>query len=251
MPQRTLSIPQVLLTLVIALVLSQFLHELAHAVAGVLVGASDVQVTFFASSALTGIDPDDVARVTAVEGSAVAANLVVGTIAALVFRALWSRARWVAYTALLTAAFSFALGFGYLMFDGIFYEPGASGDFKAILDLFDGNLALRIVLIVVGAAGWLVTLFWVAQSAWKFTNDESERVPVAMRLLLLPYVVSVALVVPLAFMIHPLGVEGGFVVLFQYVFGNSLLMTGAFMSAYWLTYRAPSVAESSRERTPR
>lgn len=245
MTQRPFSITIVLLALVIAQLLSQFLHEVAHAVAGIVVGATNVQVTLFAALADTGIDPDDVARVTVIEGSAVVANLVVGTIAAVVFRALWLRVPWVSYTAFLTAAFSFALGFGYLMFDGIFYQPGAAGDFKAILDLFDGNAVFRIAIIVIGTAGWMATLFWVSQSVWRFTRDESERVAVAMRLLLVPYLVSVAVMVPLAFLIHPLGVEGGFVVLFQYVFGNSLLLTGTFMSAYWLTYRAPSVPAPS------
>lgn len=243
---RALSVPRVVVATTIALVLTQLLHEITHAVAGIAVGADDVQVTLFAASALTGIDPADTARVAIVEGSAVIVNLLVGVLTALAFRALRERSTWVAYTAFVTSAFSFALGFGYLMFDGIFYQPGAAGDYKAILDLVDGNLIVRVSIIALGAGGWLATLFWASRSVWWFTHDEPERVAVAMRLLLVPYLISVAVMVPLAFLTHPLGVDGGVAVLFQYVFGNSLLLTGSFMAAFWLDYRRPPLLHSAQ-----
>ena len=136
----------------------------------------------------------------------------------------------------MTAIFSIALGFGYLMFDGIFYVPNGAGDFHVILDLFGGNLILRLIIILIGSIGWVLTLFWTATSAWQFIDSELDKVRINFKLLLLPYLISSTFITVLAFITHPLGVQGGVIVAMQYFFGNSVLFTGFFMSSYWLEF---------------
>lgn len=232
-----LNYKQILISLFVAIILSQLLHELTHAFFGVLVGAENVQVHFFAANALQSVDQGEVLKILLVQGSAVLLNILVGLIALFAFSQRATEKAWAKYTAFLTVIFSFCLGFGYLLFDGLFYTPGAAGDFKAILDLFDGNLLLRLVIIAIGATGWVWTLFFASQKAWVFVEDESNKVKANIRLLLIPYFISSFLVTLLAFVNHPLGAEGGVVVAMQYFFGNSVLFTGFFMSSYWLDYK--------------
>jgi hypothetical protein len=227
---------QIFISLFVAIILSQFLHELTHAFLGILVGAENVQVHFFAANALQSINEDEKLKVIIVEGSAVLLNIFVGIIALFTFSKLAIEKAWIKYTAFLTLIFSFSLGFGYLLFDGIFYSPGTAGDFKAILDLFDGSLLLRLQIIIIGTIGWIWTLFFASQKAWVFVENESDKVRSNVRILLVPYFASSVLITLLAFVSHPLGVEGGVIVAMQYFFGNSLLFTGFLMSSYWLDY---------------
>lgn len=232
-----LTTPKILISLTVAILLSQFVHELTHALFGVLVGADNVQVHFFAANALQGISKDQVLETALVVGSAAFVNLLIGFVALFYFSKLKIDKIWLKYTVFLTTVFSLALGFGYLMFDGIFYVPGGAGDFHVVLDLFEGNLILRLALILIGSVGWVYTLFWTSKKAWQFIENESDKVKTNLKILLLPYLVSSILITILAFLTHPLGLEGGVIVAMQYFFGNSVLFTGFFMSSYWLEFR--------------
>lgn len=232
-----LTVFQITVSVAVAVFLSQFVHELTHAGFGIIVGAHNVAVHFFAANALEGISGDQVFERVLVEASAVVVNLLVGAFALFLFQRRIMRSMWLSYTVFLTAVFSFALGFGYLMFDGIIYVPGMPGDFRAVLDLFDGNIWLRITIILSGSVGWVWTLFFSAHGAWRFVTDDTERIRTNFKTLMYPYILSSIIVSILAFMTHPLGVDGGIIVAMQYFFGNSVLFTGFFLSSYWLEYR--------------
>lgn len=228
---------QIIISLFIAIILSQFVHELTHALFGVIVGAENVQVNFFAADALQSINENQTLKILLVKGSAAIVNIIIGLIALIIFSKLNIEKIWLKYTAFLTIVFSFSLGFGYLLFDGLFYTPGGLRDFEVVLDLFNGNLVLRLSIIIIGAIGWVWTLFFASQKAWVFVKNESDKVNTNVRLLLIPYFTSSILITLLAFVSHPLGLEGAVIVAMQYFFGNSLLFTGFFMSSYWLDYK--------------
>lgn len=137
------------------------------------------------------------------------------------------------------AGFHGMMGFGYLLFDGFFYAPGAVGDWKAVLDLLDDNGVLRIAIILIGSIGYMGLFFWLGKAPLVFLSssersDAKARLSLGLKVLVLPYVLSVLFNVPLAFW-HPLGFsEGFFIVFFQYIFGYSGFITGFFMLWAWL-----------------
>ncbi len=177
-----LNLTKITFSLLIAIILSQFLHELTHAFFGLIVGSKGLQVHFFAANALQQIPSDQIFKIILVEGSAALVNILVGLFAFLIFTKTKTTSIWLKYTAFLTTIFSFCLGFGYLMFDGIFYTPGGPGDFKAILNLFNGNIFLRIFLILIGSLGWFWTLFFTAKGAWQFILEENQKVKINLKI---------------------------------------------------------------------
>ena len=131
------------------------------------------------------------------------------------------------------------MGFGYLLFDGLFYIPGAAGDWKTVLDLFDGHVMLRFSIMMIGTLGYMAIFFWLGKAGLSFLsahdrNRKEQRFAIGFKMMLVPYVLSVVFNVPFAFW-HPLGFpEGFFVVFFLYVFAFSGLITGFFMLWIWL-----------------
>lgn len=221
----------------VALLATQFVHELAHAVTGLIVGAESVLLTLFA--AFIGPDGLTEGALVAVAVSAPIVNILVGVVAWESSRAVAGRAPWWSAALLVTAALSLLKGFGYAMVDPVTYRPGAPGDLAALLDAVDGSVAWRIGLFAVGAAGWIATMFLVATETWRFHHPTVGRTRLAAALLLLPYVLAVALMVPAAVGFHPLGGEGAAILAVQYVLGLSALLWSYFLTTRWLMHRAP------------
>lgn len=233
--RRSIWVNAALLTIV-ALAASQLVHELAHAGAGLVVGAETVLVSLFAAY----IEPAGLSEgaLVAVAVAAPAVNVLVGVAAWGASRAVAGRAPWWSVTLLLIAAFSLLMGFGYAMVDPVFYQPGAPGDFAVLLDAVNGSVAWRIGLFAVGSAGWVATMFALATELWRFQHPAVRRTGLGMALLLLPYLLAVALMVPAAGWLHPLGSDGAIIIALQYVFGMSALVWSFFLSTRWLSYRS-------------
>ncbi len=173
-----------------------------------------------------------------VEASASLVNIAICFVAVVIFYR--ARHASVKLASMLIAGFHGMMGFGYLMFDGLFYTPGAAGDWKAVLSLVDGNMILRVSIIVIGAIGFMALFFWLGKAPLAFIPTKLRELPKArldlgLKVLVLPYMLSILLNVPLA-VLHPLGFPEGFIIVFfQYVFGYSGFITGFFMLWTWLT----------------
>lgn len=222
----------------VALLATQFVHEFAHAITGIVVGAESVLLTLFA--AFIGPDGLTEGALVAVAVSAPIVNILVGIAALAASRAVAGRAPWWSAALLVAAAFSLLTGFGYAMVDPVTYRPGAPGDLAVLLDAVDGSVAWRVGLFAVGSAGWVATMFVVAIETWRFDHPTVGRTGLATAMLLLSYVLSVALLVPAAVRFHPLGGEGAAILAVQYVLGLSALVWSFLLSTRWLTHRTPA-----------
>lgn len=222
----------------VALLATQFVHEFAHAITGIVVGAEPVLLTLFAAF----IEPDGLTEgaLVAVAVSAPIVNILVGIAALAASRAVAGRAPWWSAALLVAGALSLLTGFGYAMVDPATYRPGARGDLAVLLDALDGSVAWRVGLFAVGSAGWVATMFLVAIETWRFHHPTVGRTRLAMAMLLLPYVLSVALMVPAAVGFHPLGGEGAAILAAQYVLGLSALLWSFLLATRWLTHRTPA-----------
>jgi hypothetical protein len=222
---------------VIAFFSAQIIHELIHFLVGLAYNFEILGFHLFAVNIHTDNALDRVFPLIMVEASASIVNVLICVLAVILFYRL--RSGYLKLLAMLVAGFHGMMGFGYFLFDGIFYTPGALGDWKAVLDLLDGNLILRISIIMIGLAGYMALFFWLGKAPLTFLTSKQrleakERLPLGLKVLILPYILSVLFNVPLAFW-HPLGFpEGFFVVFFQYIFGYSGFITGFFMFWIWL-----------------
>jgi hypothetical protein len=222
---------------IIAFFSAQVIHELIHFLVGIAYGFEILGFHLFAVNIHTANALDRVFPLIMVEASASIVNVLICVLAVILFYRL--RNGYLKLLAMLVAGFHGMMGFGYFLFDGIFYTPGTLGDWKAVLDLLDGNLVLRISIIFIGLVGYMALFFWLGKAPLTFLTSKQrleakERLSLGLRVLILPYVLSVLFNVPLAFW-HPLGFpEGFFVVFFQYIFGYSGFVTGFFMLWTWL-----------------
>ena len=229
------------LALLAALVI-QVLHEATHGVAAVLVGARWRALNLFASDhAWPGAASESGEYVIA--GSASIVNIVVGLACVVLFRRPALVARPLARLFVLyLGAFSLFTGFGYLLFDALFYAPGADlGDWRRIVSMLGGGWEVRIPLIAIGAVGVLFGFLWLAYSALKFdprSNEPAHRAALAFAVLLVPYLVVNAVFTVLSFA-HPLGIDGTVLTVLQYWLGNIGFFWGFFLASYWLTMKAP------------
>lgn len=221
----------------LAFFLTQVLHEFIHLAVAQLMGFEILGFHLFAvKSTMVGV-ADGIWRVIMVEASASVVNMLMCLVAIVLFYRL--KDAYMKLAAMLTAGFQGMMGFGYLLFDGLFYTPGALGDWKAVLDVVQGALSLRISIIVIGALGFMALFFWLGKAPLVFLSvlqreNSNERAKLGLAVLVMPYVLSVLLNVPLAFW-HPIGFpQGFFVIFFQYIFGYSGFVTGFFMLWTWL-----------------
>jgi hypothetical protein len=230
---------------ILAFFSTQLLHELTHLVTARLLGYNVLGFHLFAVNIDFINSANEVWRFVIVEASASILNILICLIAVILFYLL--NHGYAKLSAMLIVGFQGMMGFGYLLFDGIFYAPGSVGDWKSVIDVFGGSASLRIVLVLVGTIGYMMLFFWLGKVSLSFVashqrNLDRERARVGFEILVLPYILSVAFNVPLAFW-HPLGGSVGFfVIFFQYIFGYSGFLTGFLMLWQWLD---PKTSNSS------
>lgn len=222
---------------------AQVLHEAMHGVAAVAVGAQWQAFNLFAVLWAWPGAANQTGRLV-IEATPALVNIAAGLLAAFLFsRSLaWQRPM-LSLFLLYFAGYSAFMGFGYLFFDALFYQPGAEqrGDWRQVIDVLGGSWLVRIPLLVIGGAGLVWGFFWLARAALRFTpdaSDKQQRVAIALPLLLVPYVAINLLFTVLAIW-HPLGVEGLVVVALQYWFGYVGFFWAFFLAAYWLDIDAP------------
>ncbi|MBM3700847.1 MAG: hypothetical protein FJW68_08075 [Actinobacteria bacterium] len=225
-------------TAAIAVFFTQVLHEAVHYISALIAGAEIRAFNLFAVDIKLFNEPGYLLHDIAIESSASIANIIVGIIALTIFRIFKKSSSVSKQFFLQTAGYSFLMGFGYFLFDGLFYNPEVPGDWKSVIRMLDGSIFLRISLIIIGTCGMLFTFFWLAKNILVFVknrNDRKERFDAAFPVLLLPYIVFGLLY--LFFSIwHPLGFpQGILIVFFQFIFGFSGLLWAFFLSVFWLS----------------
>ena len=177
---------------IIAMNLTAPVHEATHLLTQIAAGAQPVHLAF--GSADT-IDPttniDTFFWKVMYAGSAALMNIVIGFILLIILKKckLGPLSR---PFVLLWTMMQLSMGFGYFLRDGIAYNPGPDnlGDWAKVLENFNGNLALRIGMLVVGSLGILFVFFIAYRQAFHFisdNNDKKERNRVASALYLFPY----------------------------------------------------------------
>ncbi len=217
---------------------AQVLHEAMHGLAAVAVGAQWQAFNLFAVLWAWPGEASQAGRLV-IEAAPALVNIAVGLLAALFFKRTVAAGRAMFSLYLLyLAGYSAFMGFGYLFFDALFYQPGAEqlGDWCQVIDVLGGSWLVRIPLLVIGGAGLVWGFFWLARAALRFApdaSDKQQRVAVALPLLLIPYVAVNLLFTVLAIW-HPLGVEGLVVAALQYWFGYVGFFWAFFLAAYWL-----------------
>lgn len=228
-----------------AIFIKQVGHESAHGILATLVGAKWTQLNlFFADSTWIG-EPDQLGEGILTGGAAIV-NIVIALIAMTMFakKSAASNGTLRLFLFYLTAYNLFA-GFGYLLTDPLFYQPGGEnlGDWKKIVDMLGGGWNVRLPISLIGAVGVLWGFFWVARNAHAFIPAEKPaRFHYALLLLLLPYIVNNLLFIT-ASTIGPLPPEIVPIVFIQYIFGYFGIGWGAFMSGLWV--QAPTGLERS------
>ena len=227
----------------LAALTAQVLHEVAHGIAAVLVGADWQALHLFATLWAWPGTPNETSTLI-VEGIPALLNILSGLLAVFLFEhAMKQKSAMPALLCMYFAGYSLFMGFGYLFVDPLFYQPGVEqvGDWRKVIDMLGGSWGVRIPILLVGVGGLLWGFFWLARAALRFAadaTDKAERVRVSLPLLLVPYLTINLLFTILSFW-HPLGGDGVFIVVFQYWFGYIGFFWGFFLAAYWLDVHKP------------
>lgn len=236
----------------VAIFFAQVLHETVHLASAVLVGAPVREFNLFAVNISLFNDTQNAWRDILIESSASIMNLIIGVISLILFHLVKTKSLLKRQFLLQLTALNFLMGFGYLLFDGLFYAPQVPGDWKSVISILGGSIILRIVLIAIGAAGMLFTFFWLARNVLVFTYDRSDlmaRKQAVKSILLIPYIALSLLYIFLSIW-HPMGWQQGMLIVFlQFVFGFSGLLWGYFLAVYWLNPKKGQVlADRSIEK---
>jgi hypothetical protein len=227
----------------LAALAAQVLHEVAHGIAAVLVGAEWQAFHLFAVLWAWPGTPNETGTLI-VEGIPALLNILSGFLAVFLFeRAIKQKSAMPALFWMYFAGYSLFMGFGYLFVDPLFYQPGGEqvADWRKVIDMLGGSWGVRILILLVGVGGILWGFFWLAHAALRFAADATDkagRVRVSLPLLLVPYLAINLLFTILSFW-HPLGGDGVFIVAFQYWFGYIGFFWGFFLAAYWLDVPQP------------
>src|SRR5262245_43252859 len=175
-----------------AATLEQLVHEVCHGVTSLLVGQRWEALHFFASLS-TWPGQGSALGDGLVAGSAAVLNILCAIAAMLLLpRRLFAGRPLLRLLVFYFAAFSLLSGFGYLMFDPLFYNPRGPnlGDWKEIVGLLGGTWAVRAPIAAIGGAGVLFGFFWLPRAALGFRIDgltPADKRPFLVRMLLLPY----------------------------------------------------------------
>lgn len=180
---------------VIAMNLTAPVHEATHLLTQMLAGAKPEVLAFGCAGTVDPTaDMDSFFWKVMYAGSAALMNIVIGFVLLIVLKKakLGPLSRPLV---LMTTIMHFSMGFGYFLRDGIMYNPDhdpdvEQGDWCKVLENFDGNIALRIGLLLVGCLGILFVFYIAYRQAFHFisdNNDKKERGRVASALYLFPY----------------------------------------------------------------
>lgn len=222
----------------IAVALTQVLHEAIHLMSALAVGVPVRAFNLFAVD--TTITYDQALRIPEmiVESSASLVNILIGLIALGVYHRRSSIKPLTRQFLIQLAGFELLMGFGYLLFDALFYAPGVLGDWKSILHMLGAPWVLRIMLILMGSLGVVWTYFWLSRAVMVFVEDISvkdQRHQAAFPILIAPYVFY-SIIYLAASIWHPVGFpEGMLIVFFQFVFGFSGFLWAYLFAVIWLT----------------
>lgn len=227
----------------VAAFLQQVVHEATHGIVAMMVGKQWVFFNLFATGS-RWLDAPSARADAVIAGSAALFNIVCGTVCVFLFaRPRWHQCPTGRLFLLYFGGFSLLSGFGYLMFDSLFFNPASNslGDWRRVVAFLGGGWAVRAPILLIGAAGSLATFFWLPYAALRFGDgsiDSPSRVRIALPLLLIPYIVISALFTTLAFW-HPLGAMGTVVVGLKYWLGYIGFFWAFFIAAYWADFREP------------
>ena len=183
---------------IIAMNLTAPVHEATHLITQMLAGAKPEVLAFGRAGT---VDPTaDISTVfwkVMYSGSAALMNIVIGTVLLIVLKKfrLGPISRPLV---LMTTMMHYSMGFGYFLRDFFLYDPNPDpdiqqGDWAKVFENFDGNLALRITMLIIGCIGILFVFFIAYRQAFHFisdNNDKKERNRVALAIYLFPYLVN-------------------------------------------------------------
>ena len=183
---------------IIAMNLTAPVHEATHLITQMLAGAKPEVLAFGCAGT---VDPTaDISTVfwkVMYSGSAALMNIVIGTVLLIVLKKfrLGPISRPLV---LMTTMMHYSMGFGYFLRDFFLYDPNPDpdiqqGDWAKVFENFDGNLALRITMLIIGCIGILFVFFIAYRQAFHFisdNNDKKERNRVALAIYLFPYLVN-------------------------------------------------------------
>ena len=195
--------------MILAVTLTGPVHEGVHMVTQVAAGLTPDFISFgvMSASGTPVVDMGSFFWKIMFHGSAAIFNVVLGLLLTIVLYRARLRPLSRHFTLLLTIL-HLCTGFGYILRDGIFYVPnGGMGDWSKVLDVFEGNLVLRICMIVVGCVGYLFALYLAYHEAYHFiehNEDKAERKRVTSALYLWPYLFNAVVFTGLT-LLSPLG----------------------------------------------
>ncbi len=222
----------------IAIFFSHVLHELTHLITALAVGAEARRFNLFAVDIELYNDSFFLWHDIAIEAGASIMNLLAGFIALLLFYSVKEKpgVLWRQFF-LQAAGYNFLMGFGYFLFDSLFYSPDIPGDWRSVITMLDGSVALRVVLMIIGTAGMLFAFFWLARSVLVFVTDKNStesRFAAAFPVLMVPYI-AFGIIYSILSIWHPVGFPDGLIItVLQFGFGFSGLLWAFFLAVYWL-----------------
>ena len=185
--------------MVIVANLTSPVHEAAHMLTQIAAGMKPECLAFGINSTVgtPSVDMNSFFWKLMFEGSAALVNIVIGLILLFVLKRFRLSPLSRAFTLMLTMS-QLSMGFGYFLRDFFLYDPNPDpdiqqGDWAKVFENFDGNLALRITMLIIGCIGILFVFFIAYRQAFHFisdNNDKKERNRVALAIYLFPYLVN-------------------------------------------------------------
>ena len=183
---------------IIAMNLTAPVHEATHLLTQMIAGAKPEVLAFGCAGT---VDPtanlDSPFWKVMYSGSAALMNIVIGTVLLIILKKfkLGPLSRPLV---LMTTIMHYSMGFGYFLRDFFLYDPNPDpdvqqGDWAKVFENFDGNMALRITMLIIGCLGILFVFYIAYRQAFHFisdNNDKKERNRVASAIYLFPYLLN-------------------------------------------------------------
>lgn len=180
---------------VIAMNLTAPVHEATHLLTQMAAGLKPQLLAFGVAGTIgtPSVDMNSFFWKVMLEGSAALMNILIGTVLLIVLKnaKLGPLSRPLV---LMTTIMHYSMGFGYFLRDFFLYDPNPGdrqqGDWAKVLERFNGSIALRIGMLIVGCLGILFVFYIAFRQAYHFirdNNDKKERNTVASAIYLFPY----------------------------------------------------------------